>query len=251
MEVFMSILDLSMGRRHFMGVSTALGAAYMLGAPRLAEAAAAFPYPSLPYAEDALDPVISTRTVGFHFGKHHKAYVDKLNAELAKPENAKLAAITDLKALILKSAGKKGNMGIFNNAAQIWNHDFYWSSLKPGGTLPSAAMLQKINEAFGDLAGFNAQFAEAANAQFGSGWAWLAANRQGKLEIIKTANADSPLLLKGYKSLLAIDVWEHAYYLDYQNKRSAYVAEVISKLLNWEFAESNLTGIGHSCHDHG
>jgi Fe-Mn family superoxide dismutase len=235
--MFMQTLDLSMGRRQFMGFSAAMGVAYFLGAPRWAEAAATFPYPTLPYPEDALAPIISANTVGFHFGKHHKGYVDRLNAELAKPENAKFANITDLETLILQSAGKTPN--IFNNAAQIWNHDFYWNSLKPGGTTPSAAMLKKVNEAFGDLAPFTNQFANAANTQFGSGWAWLVLTPKGKLDIIKTPNATNPLTLK-YKPLLTIDVWEHAYYLDYQNKRATYVAEVSGKLLNWEFAEANL-----------
>ncbi|MDD5033666.1 MAG: superoxide dismutase [Methylococcaceae bacterium] len=231
--------ELTLNRRKFLALGLATGAGFILGAPRFAKAAQIYPYPVLPYAENALEPVISAKTMGFHYGKHHKGYVDKLNSELAKPENAQYAAMTNLETLIVKVAGKKKAVILFNNAAQIWNHSFYWNSLKPGGSQPSAAMQQKITEAFGDYAKFKAALADAATSQFGSGWAWLVLNR-GKLAILRTSNADTPLTMKGYTPLLTIDVWEHAYYLDYQNKRAAYVAEVIDKLLNWEFAEANL-----------
>lgn len=234
----MHTLEFRLNRRDFLGLGLAAGAGWVLGAPRSA-AAATFPAPVLPYAEDALAPVISAQTVGFHFGKHHKGFLDKLNAELAKPENSAYAAIADMATLVKKTAGQKNALAIFNAASQVWNHDFYWRSLKPGGSQPSDAVRKRIDESFGGLAPFKSALAEAANGQFGSGWAWLTLHK-GKLEILKTPNADSPLLLKGHTPLLTIDVWEHAYYLDYQNKRAAYVEAVIDRLLNWEFAEANL-----------
>jgi len=235
----MQTLELALNRRGFLGLGLAAGAAWILGAPRPAQAASLFADPVLPYAENALEPVISARTVGFHFGKHHKGYVDKLNAELAKPENQAYAAIADLETLVKKTADHQRASAVFNAAAQVWNHDFYWQSLRPGGSQANAAMRERIDADFGDFARFKAELAGAASGQFGSGWAWLVL-RNGKLAILKTSNADSPLTLKGHTPLLAIDVWEHAYYLDYQNQRAAYVDAVIDKLLNWEFAEANM-----------
>lgn len=189
----------------------------------------------LPYPADALAPVISARTLSFHHGKHHKAYVDKANA---------LVSGTNLEGesperIIQACRGKSDRMELFNNAAQAWNHDFYWQSLRPkGGGRPPAAIIDKIEAAFGDFDAFKKQYADAAVKQFGSGWAWLVADGP-TLKIVKTSNADSPLT-QGQKPLLTIDVWEHAYYLDYQNRRPDYVAAVIDKLLNWEFAAQNL-----------
>jgi Fe-Mn family superoxide dismutase len=195
--------------------------------------------PPLPYALDALAPVISSETLSFHYGKHHKAYVDNLNKLVAGTDLAE----TPLEKLIAAVAGKPDKAGMFNNAAQIWNHTFFWNSLKPGGGgAPSGAVAPAINAAFGSFDNFKKEFANAAMTQFGSGWAWLVAER-GALRIMKTANADTPLTT-GQTALLTIDVWEHAYYLDYQNRRADFAAAVIDKLLNWEFANANLARAG-------
>ena len=191
--------------------------------------------PPLPYAEDALDPVISARTVGIHYGKHHKTYVNNLNNLIADTELADLS----LQEIITKTAGQASKAGIFNNSAQIWNHTFYWNSLsQKGGGEPPLILKQKIESSFGDLDSCKKELAAAAMTQFGSGWAWLVKNGD-KLEVAKTANAESPLSM-GVKPLLVIDVWEHAYYLDYENRRIEYVNAVIEKLINWGFAEDNL-----------
>ncbi len=190
--------------------------------------------PPLPYADDALAPVISAQTIGFHYGKHHKAYVDNLNKLL---EGHELAGAS-LEVIIRESAGKPDRVAIFNNAAQIWNHSFYWNGLSPkGGGQPSGAMGQRLEQAFGSWDNFKKEFAQAALTQFGSGWAWLVAEG-GTLKIVKTPNAEVPFT-KGQKPLLTIDVWEHAYYLDYQNRRGDYANALIDKLLNWQFAEAN------------
>jgi|TARA_B110000116_G_scaffold99541_1_gene86550 Fe-Mn family superoxide dismutase len=191
--------------------------------------------PPLPYAEDALDPVISARTVGIHYGKHHKTYVNNLNNLIADTELADLS----LQEIVTKTAGQASKAGIFNNSAQIWNHTFYWNSLsQKGGGEPPLILKQKIESSFGDLDSCKKELATAAMTQFGSGWAWLVMNGD-KLEVAKTANAESPLSM-GVKPLLVIDVWEHAYYLDYENRRIEYVNAVIEKLINWGFAEDNL-----------
>jgi Fe-Mn family superoxide dismutase len=191
--------------------------------------------PPLPYAEDALDPVISARTVGLHYGKHHKTYVNNLNNLIADTELADLS----LQEIVTKTAGQASKAGIFNNSAQIWNHTFYWNSLsQKGGGEPPLILKQKIESSFGDLDSCKKELATAAMTQFGSGWAWLVMNGD-KLEVAKTANAESPLSM-GVKPLLVIDVWEHAYYLDYENRRIEYVNAVIEKLINWGFAEDNL-----------
>jgi len=195
--------------------------------------------PPLPYAQDALAPVISAQTLSFHYGKHHKAYVDNLNKLVAGTDLAE----TPLEQVIKAVAGKSDKAGIFNNAAQIWNHTFFWNSLKPGGGgAPTGAVAPAINAAFGNYENFKKEFANAAMTQFGSGWAWLVAER-GALRIMKTPNAETPLTT-GQTPLLTIDVWEHAYYLDYQNRRADFVAAVIDKLLNWEFANANLAKAG-------
>ena len=191
--------------------------------------------PPLPYADNALEPVISSNTISFHYGKHHKAYVDNLNKLIAGTEYADLP----LEKIIVGTAGKPDKTAIFNNAAQTWNHTFYWSSLKPkGGGEPPAAVKQKIEASFGTLDGCKKELAAAAMAQFGSGWAWLVLDGN-KLKVVKTGNADSPLT-SSMKPLLTIDVWEHAYYLDYQNRRVDYVNAVLDKLINWDFAVENL-----------
>ena len=191
--------------------------------------------PALPYAEDALEPALSARLIGFHYGKHHKGYVDNLNKMIAGTEYADLT----LEHLIRESAGKIEKTAIFNNASQVWNHTFFWSSLNPkGGGEPPAALKRKIESDFGTLEACKKELAAAAAAQFGSGWVWLV--RDGSvLKVVKTSNASAPLA-KDVKPLLTIDVWEHAYYLDYQNRRADYVAAVLDKLINWSFAAENL-----------
>ena len=191
--------------------------------------------PPLPYADNALEPVISAHTLSFHYGKHHKAYVDNLNKLIAGTPLADLS----LEQVIAEAAGKADKAGIFNNAAQIWNHTFYWKSLSPkGGGEPPSALKQKIEAAFGDVANCKKELATAATTQFGSGWAWLVLDGD-KLKVVKTANADLPST-SGLKPLLTIDVWEHAYYLDFQNRRPDYVNAVLDKLINWGFAADNL-----------
>jgi len=190
--------------------------------------------PPLPYAENAFEPVISAKTMSFHYGKHHKGYVDNLNKLIAGTEYADLP----LEKIITSTAGKLERIAIFNNAAQTWNHTFYWKSMRPkGGGEPPAALLQKIAAAFGNLDACKKELASAAVSQFGSGWAWLVLEGD-KLKVVKTANADIPMTM-GLKPLLAIDVWEHAYYLDYQNRRADYANAVLDKLINWEFALQN------------
>jgi len=189
----------------------------------------------LPYAQDALAPSISANTMSFHYDKHHKGYVDRLNKMV---EGKKLAEMK-LEALIVETAKDPGMSGVFNPAAQAWNHTFYWKSMKPkGGGEPSGKLADKIKADLGGFEGFKKAFTDAANGQFGSGWAWLGL-RDGKLEVTKTGNADTPIA-HGGKPLLVIDVWEHAYYLDYQNKRAEYVAAFLEHLVNWEFAAANL-----------
>jgi superoxide dismutase, Fe-Mn family len=194
-----------------------------------------FTLPPLPYSEGALEPVISANTLRFHYGKHHKGYVDKLN-ELVKGSSHESAP---LEQVILATAGKPASAQVFNNAAQVWNHTFFWSCLKgKGGGKPGGKVGQRIDADFGGYEGFRKQFAEACDSQFGSGWGWLVLDND-KLKVVKTANAEVPFT-KGQVPLLTIDVWEHAYYLDYQNRRPDYVNAVIDKLLNWSFAEENL-----------
>jgi len=186
--------------------------------------------PQLPFAENALDPVISANTLSFHYGKHHKAYVDN---------TLKMIAGTELEGKpleeIVAAAQKDGKTGLFNNAAQAWNHDFYWLSLAPVGSVAIPAELKSMLEAnFGSVDDFKKQFTTAAVGQFGSGWAWLVMENS-KLAIVTTSNAGVPWL-DGKKPLFTVDVWEHAYYLDYQNRRQAYVEAVLDKLINWDFA---------------
>ncbi len=191
--------------------------------------------PPLPYAENALEPIITARTVGFHYGKHHKGYVDNLNKLIAGTDYSDLM----LEEIITGTAGRKERAAIFNNAAQTWNHTFYWNSLKPnGGGQPPAALKQKIDSSFGSFDDCKKEIATTAVSQFGSGWVWLVLD-DGKLKVVKTSNAENPLTM-GMKPLLTIDVWEHAYYLDYQNKRLDYVNTVLEKLINWEFALQNV-----------
>jgi len=191
--------------------------------------------PDLPYAQDALEPLISSRTLEFHHGKHHSAYVGNVNKMI---EGTALAD-ADLETIIKESFGESEKAGLFNNAAQVWNHSFYWKCMRPGGGgAPTGAILDKINSDLGGYEKFDEAFRAAGATQFGSGWAWLVL-RNDKLEIIKTANADTPVA-HGITPLLTVDVWEHAYYLDYQNRRPVYIGAFIDKLINWDFVNANL-----------
>jgi Fe-Mn family superoxide dismutase len=222
-------------RRHFLVMASGVAVSGLLaGLPRAVGAAAApVQLPALPYAENALEPVISAHTLSFHYGKHHKGYVDNLNKLIAGTELADLP----LEKIIDAVSGKADKSAIFNNAAQVWNHSFYWKSLKPkGGGEPPASLKQKIEAAFGGVDACKKELANAATTQFGSGWAWLV-QEGGTLKVVKTSNAERPA---GVKPLLTIDVWEHAYYLDYQNRRADYVNALLDKLINWEFALENL-----------
>jgi Fe-Mn family superoxide dismutase len=191
--------------------------------------------PSLPYALDALAPHISSQTLEFHHGKHHNAYVTKLNDAIQGTD----LDSKSLEEIILAVAGDAGKAGIFNNAAQVWNHSFYWQCMKPGGGgTPGGALLEKITADFGSFEAFVEQFKAAGATQFGSGWAWLVLDN-GTLKVTKTLNADLPLA-HGQKALLTMDVWEHAYYLDYQNRRPDYIGTFLDKLVNWDFVAANL-----------
>ena len=222
-------------RRALLAGGAAVAAAF--AAPRIARAQSApFALPPLPYADDALAPVISANTMGFHYGKHHRGYLDALNKMLETDELKSKSLVEIVKA----TAGDAAKAAMFNNAAQVWNHTFYWSSMAPkGGGKPSGRMADLINQSFGDFDKFRAAFAANTIGQFASGWGWLC-QEGDKLTLRRTSNADTPLHVAGVRPLLTIDVWEHAYYLDYQNRRAEYVNAVIDKLLNWEFAEKNL-----------
>ncbi len=222
-------------RRSFLAASGLALASAAVGLPKRAFAAAAIALPPLPYAENALEPVISAKTIGFHYGKHHNGYVVNVNNLIAGTEFADVP----LEKIVVATAGKADKAGIFNNAAQVWNHTFYWNSLAPkGGGKPPAALAEKIDASFGSLDACLKELSTAAVTQFASGWAWLVKDGD-KLKVVKTSNAETPLT-QGQKPLLTIDVWEHAYYLDYQNRRADYVAAVLEKLINWEFAAGNL-----------
>jgi len=229
---FSSRLD----RRSFLIASAGASVSLAMGGIfRPAQAASPYSLPPLPYADNALEPVISAKTISFHHGKHHRGYMKKLNKLIAGTKYADMP----LENIINSTAGQAEKTAIFNNAAQFWNHSFYWRSLTPrGGGEPPAALKQKIEASFGSVEACKKQFAGIAVSQFGSGWAWLVLD-EGNLGIVKTGNADVPLT-KGMKPLLTIDVWEHAYYLDYQNRRADYVKAVLDKLINWEFALQNI-----------
>lgn len=194
---------------------------------------------SLPYPKDSLAPTISARTIDHHYGKHHATYVNNLNNFIANTE----LADQDLESIIRATAGKTGTeRKIFNNAAQVWNHDFFWNSLAPngGGTAP-APLAKRLEDAFGSVDTFREKFTEAAVGQFGSGWAWLVA-KAGKLEIVTTGNADTPLTTDAH-ALWTCDVWEHAYYLDHQQNRAGFVKAVLDNLINWQFIGQRLSEV--------
>ena len=189
----------------------------------------AFTLPELPYPMDALEPHISKKTIEIHYGKHHQAYVNKIN---------KLIEGTDFENASLEEIIKNANGGIFNNGAQVWNHSFYWNCMKPGGGKPTPRILKMIENDFGSFEDFREKFSDAAASLFGSGWAWLVKNSENKLEIIQKSNAGNPMR-DGYTPLLTCDVWEHAYYLDKQNRRPAYIDD-FWKVVDWEAAEARL-----------
>jgi Fe-Mn family superoxide dismutase len=191
--------------------------------------------PNLPYPKEALEPHISAKTLEFHHGKHHKTYVENTNKLI---EGTDLAG-ADLETIVKKAGADASKAGLFNNAAQVWNHNFYWNCMKPnGGGRPTGAILEKINADFNNYEKFVEEFKNAGLTQFGSGWAWLVL-KNGKLEVTKTANADTPIA-HGIKPLLVVDVWEHAYYLDYQNRRGDYLTTFVEKLINWDHVNSCL-----------
>jgi len=191
----------------------------------------AFELPALPYAPDALEPHMSAETFSYHYSKHHQAYVTNLNKAIDG---------TDMEGKSLEDIIRSSEGGVFNNAAQVWNHTFFWHSMKPGGGgAPTGAIADKINEDFGSYEAFKEAFAAAGATQFGSGWAWLVL-ANGKLEVRKTPNAETPLTDAGVTPLLTMDVWEHAYYLDFQNARPGYISSFLDNLVNWDFANANL-----------
>lgn len=191
----------------------------------------AFELPALPYAQDALEPHISAETLEYHYGKHHKTYVDKLNG---------LAEGTDLASKTLEEVVKSSEGGVFNNAAQIWNHTFYWNCLSPnGGGEASGAIAEAINTAFGSFDAFKEQFTNSAINNFGSSWTWLVKQADGSVAIVNTSNAGTPLTDDSVTPLLTVDLWEHAYYIDYRNARPKYM-EAFWSLVNWDFVNANL-----------
>lgn len=192
--------------------------------------------PDLAYAQNALEPYISETTIQFHYGKHHNTYVQNLNKLIANTEFEN----QELEDIIKKSYKVDNLSGIFNNAAQVWNHTFYWNCLSPNaGGVPNGKIANMIDSSFGSYEKFIEQLKNAGLTQFGSGWAWLVQNKDSNLEIMKTLNADTPLAL-GIKPILTVDVWEHAYYLDYQNKRPEYLDKVLEHLINWDYVNSQL-----------
>jgi Fe-Mn family superoxide dismutase len=212
-----------------------LAATANAGEPSPPATASVVKLPPLPFAQDALEPYVSAKTLSFHYGKHHQTYVDNLNKLI---DGTPLAA-QPLETMIRETAGATDKTAIFNNAAQVWNHTFFWNSMKPGGGgKPEGRLLELVVKSFGDFDKFKSAFVEAALAQFGSGWVWLVQDGNA-LKIVKTSNADTPVA-HGQTALLTCDVWEHAYYLDYQNRRKDFVEAFVDHLANWEFAASQL-----------
>lgn len=194
-----------------------------------------FTLPDLPYGKTDLQPHISAETLDFHHGKHHNAYVTKLNELVADSH----LADKSLEEIMIATAGDAAKAGVFNNAAQVWNHTFYWHSMKPnGGGEPTGELADAINAAFGSYEKFAAEFKNAGATQFGSGWAWLVLAKDGTLKITKTPNAENPIT-EGHTPLLTMDVWEHAYYLDFQNRRPDYMGAFLGSLVNWDFVAEN------------
>jgi len=224
------VLKVSLGLAGLAGMAIGAGAA-KAAPPKLG--ASPLVQPPLPFAETALEPIISARTFSFHYGKHQKAYFDNLNKLVAGTP----AASESLEGIILATAGDKEKTAVFNNAAQAWNHNFYWKSLSIGPQAPTGRLAQAIDRDFGSFDALKKKLAAVAVGQFGAGWGWLVLN-EGKLDVMATSNADLPFV-HNKAPLLTIDVWEHAYYLDYQNRRADYVAALVDKTLNWDFATQN------------
>ena len=226
-----------MHRRDFLKAAlagSALAAGALAGFPGIVRGAEPYKLPPLPYPENALEPFISARTLSFHYGKHHQGYVNNTNRLVAGTDMADLSLVE----LVKKAAGLK-DKALFNNAAQAWNHAFYWQGMKPqGGGKPEGKLMDRIKKDFGSFEDFREGLTGAATGQFGSGWAWLVLDGDS-LKVTNTLNADTPLA-HGRKPLLTVDVWEHAYYLDYQNRRGDYVKAFLDNLVNWSFVSSNL-----------
>lgn len=231
-----------MERREFLKLSLKLGLAAMAPWPVIScsgkgghgSSGSGLALPDLPYAADALTPHISADTLALHHGKHHRGYIEKTLRLIKDTPYAGKNLVE-----IVKTAAENGDTAIFNNAAQAWNHDFYWQSMTPGGGgSPEGEIAEAIDASFGNYENFVNKFIFAATSRFGSGWAWLVKEGEA-LKVISTANADTPLA-HGLTPLLTVDVWEHAYYLDYQNKRGPYVRAFVDHLINWPFAERNL-----------
>ncbi len=240
-------------RREFLGVTAASAAVVAMGelvAPTQAFAAASSTpipatLPPLPWANNALEPTITANTLSFHYGKHHKGYLTNLNTMLADTSSKAVEKLQgkSLEEVILLTYKRKDDIStkIYRNAAQVYNHDFYWKSLTPnGGGDPVGEIATLIDQSFGDFGKFKTALIDAATNQFGTGWAWVFVDRNRKINIMGTNDADTVLTLNRVMPLLTIDVWEHAYYLDYQNLRKAHVTAVVEKLLNWDFANQNL-----------
>jgi len=199
----------------------------------------AFQLPELPYSRDALQPVMSPETLDYHYGKHHKAYVDKVNGFLAESKDGDRSLVE-----VIRSASEAGDKKLFNNAAQIWNHSFFWQCLAPAdGQQPQGKLKELIEEDFGGTGALLNALKEEAVGHFSNGWAWLVLNRD-KLEITSLHDADTPLVHEGIVPLLTLDLWEHAYYIDYRNERPRYAAEVLGRIINWDFVGRNLDGEG-------
>ncbi|HNR12941.1 MAG TPA: superoxide dismutase [Thermodesulfobacteriota bacterium] len=226
-----------LSRRQFLTITSSTACLFLFGGlVTLLKAEPLHQLPPLPYAVNALEPVISARTIDFHYGKHHKGYVDKLNSLIAGTDLANMSLVQ----IIQTTSDQPDRKTIFNNAAQVWNHTFYWSCMKPGGGgEPPSDLKQKLDASFGSADECKAQLAKAATDQFGSGYAWLVLDGD-RLRVTNTPNAENPMT-QGLQPLFTIDVWEHAYYLDYQNKRADYVDGVLRKLINWQFIADNLT----------
>jgi Fe-Mn family superoxide dismutase len=236
-----SVLEKPVSRRDFIKKSLVGTAVTLLSTGTLRKAIGGimsepnFTLPKLPWADDALEPYISAKTISFHYGKHHQAYV---NNAIKLTEKTKYTDMP-VEKIIVETAGKADLAAIFNNVAQVWNHTFFWHSMKPGGgKAPKGEVAEKINEHFGSFEKFKEEFVTTATGQFGSGWAWLAEDK-GVFKVVKTSNADNPLT-HGMKPLLTIDVWEHAYYLDYQNRRPDFVRAFLENLVNWDFVAENM-----------
>jgi superoxide dismutase, Fe-Mn family len=227
--------ELNLDRRRFLALSAGAAVSFaMAGLPGTATASSPHLLPPLPYADNALSPVISANTISFHYGKHHQGYLNNLNRLTAGTPYADLP----LDEIVMRTAGKTGQSAIFNNAAQVWNHTFYWHSMTPGGGgEPPALLKEKMVDTFGSVDECKKALLTSATSRFGSGWAWLVLDN-GILKTVHTGNAETPLTMD-MTPLVTIDVWEHAYYLDYQNRRKAYAAAVLDKLINWEFALRN------------